>query len=122
MKLKTTTCDIEIEDKLDRDGELEIMLERIGCQDIIIYLNAEYAYIRLESAAYLFETILSERDAIDAELAKVKTERDALKARLDGGIRVCVDETKKTASYFYFPSSSWHRANATLIADEGVKL
>lgn len=53
MKLKTTTCDIEIEDILDRDGELEITLERAGCQDIIIYLNAEQArdlIVQIETA------------------------------------------------------------------------
>ena len=84
-----------------------------------------YSYILLEEAAYLFETILNERDTLAAELDKVKAERDRLQKRIDSGIRA---RTSK-AHYDYSDQLIWANNedddkynNSTIILDEGVKL
>lgn len=84
-----------------------------------------YAYIRREEAVYLFEDALAERDSLAAELAEVKAERDALKARLDGGVRV-IAKRHPDGWIGWMECSPLHNygdvCNANLIPDEGVTL
>jgi hypothetical protein len=73
----------------------------------------------IKEAAEAKENYLNENQRLTNLLLAVEAERDSLKARIDGGKRVCATETEKKC---YVAHYSKNNANATLILDEGVEL
>lgn len=107
-----------------------------------------HAYIRREEAIYMFEQLIAERDQLSARIERLtlqkdgahpapcaghceaqafkirirelEAERDALKARLDGGVRVYAYKDPECNDVHSDCCHQWD--NATLIPDKGVEL
>jgi len=104
---------LNIADELDKDGELRI----IANDEYNIYINEQQARDLIVQIETVFANSGKALFDDSTELAKVKAARDALKAKLDGGVRVHYDG-KEISTWL----NSYKPFNATLIPDEGVKL